>query len=126
MQKVFKNIKCWIILISKVVKNIKNFPTVGGSDKIKNFLSSKISQVREGGGLKTWEHFPSFTTWLILTASLNIIYFLDIKFSSSKVVRCNQTNVKTCRVNICYRYRLWVASLVPSVAVQELEGRSYQ
>ena len=41
--------------------------------KIKIFLSSKISQVREGrGGLKTWEHFPSFTTWLIMTASLSI------------------------------------------------------
>ena len=32
-----------------MVKNIKNLPT-GGSDKIKNFLSSKTSQVMEGVG----------------------------------------------------------------------------
>ena len=48
-----------IVLISKVVKNIKNFPTGGGSDKIKNFLSSKISQVREGGS-ENLGTFPKF------------------------------------------------------------------
>ena len=40
---------------------------------MKNFLSSKISQVREVGVLKTWERFPSFTMWLIMTAALSLM-----------------------------------------------------
>ena len=60
-----------------MVKSHLKFPNRGGSKKIKNFPSSKISQVREGG-LRTWEQFPSYTLWLITRASLTLdTYLID-------------------------------------------------
>ena len=42
-----------------MVKSRQKFPNRGGgSKKIKNFPSSKISQIREGGGSQNWGTVP--------------------------------------------------------------------
>ena len=65
-----------------MVKSRQKFPNRGGSKKIKNFPSSKISQVREGGGPQNLGTVPKlylvinydgFPKVIVLYQSINII-----------------------------------------------------
>ena len=57
-------------MISKISSKISQ---KGGSNKIKNFPKSKISQIE--GGSSNLGTFPKLYLWLIMTASLGCCYY---------------------------------------------------
>ena len=67
-----------------MVKSRQKFPNRGGVQKNQKFPKFKnFPSKGGGGGLRTWEQFPSYTLWLITMAALRTRY-ADFEHRNSK------------------------------------------